>query len=150
MNCLTCNFVWTRLDICPTLPIHDCSKFQSKVTVKTEPISGTELTADAIAGATELGDLTLLDKGKHYAIALAKWFRAGCPQRTQAEAEACEAICKSNPADCYDAENDSCKICGCPTSAKRWAIKSKTKMATENCPKGLWDIVLQHVEHFLK
>jgi len=30
LACSTCNFVWTRLDICPTLPVHDCSKFQGK------------------------------------------------------------------------------------------------------------------------
>lgn len=30
LNCPTCKFVWTRLDICDHLPIHDCSKFQGK------------------------------------------------------------------------------------------------------------------------
>lgn len=92
--------------------------------------------ADALAGAEAIGDLSLLDKGVHYAAALAKWFRAGCPVRTPAEAARIELICRA----CvhFDATDESCKICGCKTSSRRWAIASKTKMATEKCPKGFW------------
>jgi hypothetical protein len=94
--------------------------------------------ADARAGAEHLGDLSLLTKGQHYSMALAKWTRAGWPTRLPKDAAACEAICRSNQCHLFDDEQVACKKCGCYISAARWAIFSKTKMATEKCPKGLW------------
>lgn len=93
--------------------------------------------ADALAGAEAIGDVSLLDKGRHYATALAKWFRAGCPTRTPEEAARIELICHS--CKHYDAKEEACKICGCKVSAARWAIASKSKMATEKCPRGFWE-----------
>ena len=93
---------------------------------------------DAQSGAEKLGDPSLIDKGRHYVVALAKWTRAGYHVRSPEDAAACEAICKSNECGQYDAETEACKICGCGTSSRRWAIFSKTKMATEVCPRGSW------------
>ncbi len=93
---------------------------------------------DALAGAEALGDLSLATKGAHYAVALARWFRAGCPRRSPEDAAACEAICRTNKCGAFDAVAVACKICGCSISAGRWTIASKTKMATENCPKRMW------------
>jgi hypothetical protein len=36
MKCPHCNFTWNRLDICLTLPIHDCDKFTEKPLTKKE------------------------------------------------------------------------------------------------------------------
>lgn len=97
-----------------------------------------EIIEDAKQGAEKLGEPSLVEKGSHYITALAKWTRAGFPTRTPIEAAACEAICQSNACGEYDAEAGACKVCGCRTSAGRWAIFSKTKMKTEVCPKGFW------------
>jgi len=95
--------------------------------------------ADALAGAEQLGDVSLLQKGAHYVQALIKWKRAGFPTRTPGAAATREAICRTNNCKLFDAEQVSCKKCGCQVGAARWAIFSKTKMATETCPKRLWE-----------
>jgi hypothetical protein len=108
-----------------------------KARLQTEALK--KLQADAAAGAEAIGDPTLSQKGRHYVEALARWFRAGCPTRTQAEAEEREAICRTNRCKLFDAAAVGCKKCGCGVSATRWAIASKTKMATEVCPRGFWE-----------
>jgi hypothetical protein len=97
-----------------------------------------QLQADAKLGAEAIGEPSLWKKGSHYAKALAKWWRASRPVRSEEEAARCEEICRSNQCGLFDAEAVACKKCGCKVSAARWAIASKTRMATEVCPKGLW------------
>jgi hypothetical protein len=94
--------------------------------------------ADSQAGAAAIGEPGLLAKGQHYALALARWFRAGCPRRTPEEAQRCEAICRTNACGLYDVTTNGCKRCGCKLSSQRWAIASKTAMATELCPVRKW------------
>lgn len=97
-----------------------------------------EQKAQAQAGAEELGEPSLWEKGSHYLVALAKWTRAGWPKRTPEEAAACEAICRTNRCGLFDAVQVGCKRCGCKLSSERWSVASKTRMKTEHCPVGLW------------
>lgn len=100
--------------------------------------------SDIDAGAKRLGLLDscgkLLKEVEHYAVALGRWAAAGFPTRTQEQAEACEAVCRACPGGHYDQAKEGCKVCGCCTSSKRWAVKSKVKMGTEDCPKGYWQL----------
>jgi hypothetical protein len=116
LTCQFCGWTWTKSD---TFPHRNCPEHP-------------EILKAAEQAAEKLGEPGLLKKGAHYAQALAKWFAAGCPTRTQEEAERLEGICRA--CDKYDLAAEGCKICGCSTSSQRWAIKSKVKMATEHCP----------------
>lgn len=55
-------------------------------------------------------------------------------RRTVEESERLQHICR-NQNDCYNPDNDSCKICGCDLGIP---ILNKTRWATETCPRGLW------------
>ncbi len=85
-----------------------------------------------------LGEPGLVERGYHYAKALVKWSVHLWPRRSAEEAENLERICQSCPGGHYDAQAEECKVCGCGTSSQRWAIRSKVKMQTEDCPKGFW------------
>lgn len=126
LTCQFCGFTWKLND---KFPQRNCPKHP-------------EILKAAQQSAEKLGEPSLLEKGAHYAQALAHWFAAGCPKRTKEKAETCESVCKSCPGKHYDAEawsgTGGCKICGCATSAQRWPIRSKTRMATEDCLKGFW------------
>ena len=84
-------------------------------------------------GAEKLG-VSWAD-ARHYAMALARWAKAGFPVREQAEVERIEReICRP----CEKYVDGRCKQCGCRVTASSLAVANKIKMATENCPLGKW------------
>jgi hypothetical protein len=96
---------------------------------------------DQAAAEQAIADATtapLKDQAWHYLKALTKWVEAGCPTRSMAEAEACRAVCLACPSGKYDAERDTCRVCGCSLAVKWLPLRSKPRMATEDCPKGHW------------
>ncbi len=101
------------------------------------------------AAAAALAELEatpkLRRKIRHWFDALATWAAAGCPTRSMEEAAACRAVCLECPSKKYDADSDSCTVCGCTVSVSRVPLKSKPRMATEDCPKGHWPSV-DHAE----
>ena len=70
----------------------------------------------------------------HYATALARWTAAGFPTRTQAEVDACLAVCQT----CEHYTGGRCRKCGCCVNKSKMAVLNKAKMATEACPEGKW------------
>ena len=97
-----------------------------------------ETVKQAKVGAVALDEPNFMKKGFHYIMAIAAWVRAGMPERTQEDAAKLEAICRTNACQSYNGATNACMACGCPVASDRWAVRSKTKMATESCPKGLW------------
>jgi len=73
---------------------------------------------------------------RRYAVALKRWMAAGRPTRTDEEVAAIEAICKT--CGKYEPIEGRCSVCGCKILTPGIAILSKARLATENCPKGLW------------
>jgi len=74
----------------------------------------------------------------HWAAAIAKWCKAGCPTRTREEREVLYLICHACPSKLFDHENQICKVCGCTVKKSLLPISDKAAMATEVCPKGHW------------
>lgn len=83
-------------------------------------------------------DPALLAKAAHWVTAGKRWTAAGWPVRTMADAETCHVICKACPSDEYNEKSDSCRVCGCKLKVSWLPLKSKPRMATEDCPKGHW------------
>jgi hypothetical protein len=102
-----------------------------KVPIQAAP----ELTEEAKEAAVEVLGWTLADI-KHWGKAVAKWYKAGKPVRTDEEVAAIFAICSACPN--FDKINKRCSICRCRIRTSGLAIRNKAKMATETCedPKG--------------
>ena len=71
----------------------------------------------------------------HYATALARWTAAGFPTRTQAEVDACLAVCQTCE---HYTDSGRCRTCGCGVNKSKIAVLNKAKMATEQCSEGKW------------
>jgi len=72
-----------------------------------------------------------------YKEALVRWNKAGRPVREDEEVEQLlNTYCKK--CDWYDKEKKRCKGCGCKVTTSSLAVFNKLKMATEQCPRGLW------------
>lgn len=92
---------------------------------------------DLKPAAERLG-LTLGDL-RHYAVALARWTRAGCPERTQEQVEARVAICRScDQFVVTNGDGGRCRKCRCRVSSNGISLVNKARMATEDCPLGKW------------
>lgn len=76
-------------------------------------------------------------KAMQYASAIRMWFVAGRPTRSKEEIE---RIFRDHCSGCqkYDAENKSCKSCGCAVSTGGRPLTNKIAMGTEHCPLGRW------------
>lgn len=70
----------------------------------------------------------------HYGVAVASWFMAGCPTRSEEVVQAIIGICHA--CDFFDGEK--CVKCRCPINDRRVALFSKVRMATEHCPVRKW------------
>ena len=70
----------------------------------------------------------------HYAQALTRWAAAGFPTRTDAEVEACLAVCR----ECEHFTGTRCRACGCCVNRSKMAVFNKAKMKTEECFMGKW------------
>ncbi|MFA5262234.1 MAG: hypothetical protein WC378_00305 [Opitutaceae bacterium] len=73
-------------------------------------------------------------KTGHYAAALLRWARAGCPVRSDGEVTAIVVTCQA----CEKYAGGSCSVCGCKVSHSPWPMANKARMATEVCPLGKW------------
>jgi hypothetical protein len=62
ITCPNCSFVWNRLDICPTLPIHDCTKFKGENPPAKSPRE-TVLAYLAVHPASTIGELIATCEG---------------------------------------------------------------------------------------
>jgi len=80
---------------------------------------------------------SLTRQAENYAVAITKWTAAGCPVRTNVEVK---TIFSQHCAKCdwFDSKKKRCKNCGCRVTTSSVAIVNKIKMATEQCPRGLW------------
>jgi len=72
----------------------------------------------------------------NYKQALTKWQEAGRPTRTDERVHELMEICKK--CEWYDEASSRCRGCGCRVTEGGIAILNKLRMATEECPKGLW------------
>ena len=78
--------------------------------------------------------------------AVIKWNRAGRPVRTDEEVASCLAVCVANDVKteggrkCYTTSwiGGRCKQCGCRVNEGSIPVANKIRMATEDCPLGLW------------
>ena len=77
-----------------------------------------------------------LEKAKHYAAAVLQWHQAGRPVRSDSEVARIVAVCRTCAR--WNAETQSCRVCGCRVNESAWAIKNKARMGTERCPLGKW------------
>ena len=80
---------------------------------------------------------SLLVRLRNYEAAVARWLSAGRPVRTDADVERLIVICESNRCGAY--RDGTCLSCGCPVSRSGVAVRNKLRMATETCPRGLWN-----------
>ncbi len=72
-----------------------------------------------------------------YALAVAKWVKAGRPVRDQAEVDRIfHELCR--PCRDFDGGRGSCQMCGCKVNHSGGALRNKISMATESCPRGKW------------
>ena len=76
-----------------------------------------------------------------YARAVARWVRAGRPERTSDEIAAVLKICAGDPATnspkCPHYAENRCTKCGCRLAGASGFV-SKITMATEHCPVQKW------------
>lgn len=68
---------------------------------------------------------------KNLASSMVSWAKSGFKTVSTNEYKQRLNICKE--CDFFDKEQGRCKICGCFMVAKGW-------LASENCPKNLWNI----------
>lgn len=111
---------------------------QLQAAVASLPSAHADLRAKAesiLAQKTQVGYPQL---AAHWAAAIAKWCKAGCPTRTREERERIYAICRACPSKLFDHENQSCKVCGCAVKTSLLPINDKAAMATEKCAKKHW------------
>lgn len=73
-----------------------------------------------------------------YAASLSRWIAAGRPVRPDGDVADLLTICQAN--QCGQYRDGQCLACGCRVNSSGWAIVNKLRMATENCPKGLWGV----------
>ena len=73
-----------------------------------------------------------------YALAVSRWLGAGRPVRTDSEVAGLLMICQQNRCGKY--RDGQCLACGCRVNSSGWAVVNKLRMATESCPKGMWDV----------
>lgn len=100
-------------------------------------ITSDELTEAAERFAAEIGEPTIVEKGKHFLMALARWRKAGYPCRTDEQvAHIYRDHCK--PCGFRDSKADTCKLCSCPVRIVGIAVRNKLRMATESCPRWKW------------
>ena len=95
-----------------------------------------EAEARARQGAERLG--VTWEDAAHYAQALARWTAAGWPERSDEEVKRIfETRCR--PCDAYVGNDDCgrCRECRCRVNLGP-ALVNKIKMATEECPRRLW------------
>lgn len=87
--------------------------------------------------AEAMSELKIFGKGLKWAGAVTKWIRMGRPVRSDERVrEIFEKYCQ--PCELYDSENHGCKKCGCNVSTDTAPLANKLKLATEECPMGLW------------
>ncbi len=68
-----------------------------------------------------------------YTKAVARWIAAGRPVRSDSRVqEIFETLCQ--PCEHFDAEHQSCRLCGCRIRKSGLAFANKLRMATERCP----------------
>ena len=91
--------------------------------------------ADRLAEQT--GDLSIVDKLAHYAVALGLWAIAGFPSRTPDEVAAIYAE-HCRPCEKHDPVSDACGICGCNVRTDGAPVRNKIAMGTEHCPLEKW------------
>lgn len=88
---------------------------------------------------------SLIPMGARLTKATAKWIAAGRPLTTEEEYRERLGICQgdANHSRCpvYDAAKGKCGDCGCGLKKGVGPIPAKTRMATENCPRGKWPVV---------
>lgn len=70
----------------------------------------------------------------NYSVAIAKWFKHGCPIRTDKNVDTLLEVCES----CEQYSNKQCSVCGCSVNRSEDATRNKARMATEDCPLGKW------------
>lgn len=76
---------------------------------------------------------TATQRLKAYAGAMRKWIAAGRPTRSDDRVrEIFETLCR--PCEHFDAQRQTCRVCGCRVRASGSALANKIKMATERCP----------------
>jgi len=69
----------------------------------------------------------------NYTKAVARWIAAGRPVRSDSRVqEIFETLCQ--PCEHFDAEHQSCRLCGCRVRKSGSAFANKLRMATERCP----------------
>ena len=74
---------------------------------------------------------------RSYSRAVARWIAAGRPERSDQEVERIfQSLCQ--PCEAFDAEQGTCRVCGCRVRESGAALVNKIKMATEQCPRGHW------------
>ena len=74
-----------------------------------------------------------------YTRALSRWIKAGRPIRSEEEIrsifqEHCR-LCEER-----DAQRNVCRSCGCYIGLEAAPLRNKLAMATEDCPKGKWNL----------
>ena len=74
----------------------------------------------------------------NYAAAVSRWLAAGRPVRTDEKVGELLEICQDNRCGKY--RDGQCLACGCRVNSSGWALTNKLRMATEDCPKGMWPI----------
>lgn len=122
-------------------PFRRCRAIDSPATRACRAERAAELTeaVTRLASFTPDADNTpgsLKEKLAHYGAALLRWRAVGYPVRTDDEVAACLAACEC--CEKWNAKKKRCGVCGCNVNASAWAIKNKARMATEDCPLGLW------------
>lgn len=84
----------------------------------------------------------LLGKGRRLTKAAAKWIAAGRPVVTEEQYAERLGVCQGNAdhprCPVYDALRGKCGDCGCGLKKGIGPIPAKTRMATEDCPRGKW------------
>lgn len=69
-----------------------------------------------------------------YAEALARWFAAGRPRRSQQRIDELLEVCRG----CPKYRGGACSSCGCRVNASSIGVLNKLAMATESCPESKW------------
>lgn len=68
-----------------------------------------------------------------YGNAVTRWIAAGRPVRSENRVrEIFDTLCR--PCEHFDAQRQTCRLCGCHVRRSGSAFANKLKMATERCP----------------
>lgn len=102
-------------------------------------VCGREIKAqkDSIVTAyCKVQEPTLPEKIVHYTAAVVQHYTMGAKVREDSEVESILAICQSCPY--YNADNQTCRKCGCRCNSGRNPLTNKIRMESQHCPENKW------------